>query len=177
MGKPCLLYHLLLGESLFLNYLLMTYLVRMGTERGFNFKQGRLDLKAQTHHSIQELLPYQWSFSITYIVSLLLYCCFFPKEQDFIQWMRNCGRLTRIWEKITARQPILRPLVEMSWLVVFRLRYYNKNNWHKEVGLLIPCSKSPPSLAWIIAVTSQMPLQTCPRSLQKLLGQIDTLNT
>lgn len=48
MGRLCLLYHLLLGESLFLNYLLMTYPVRMGTELGFNFKQGMLALKQKS---------------------------------------------------------------------------------------------------------------------------------
>ena len=59
MGRLCLLSRLPLGESLFLNYLLMTYLVRTGMQHGFNFKEMlalRQTLEVQGHYPVQELL-------------------------------------------------------------------------------------------------------------------------
>lgn len=87
MGRLCLLCHLPLGESLFLNYLLMTYLVRMGMQHGFNFKQIlalRWTLEVQGCYPVQELLPNHPKMVLHYCLpneSLAL--TVFPKRVGF----------------------------------------------------------------------------------------------
>lgn len=130
MGRLCLLCHLPPGESLFLNYLLMTYLVRTGMQHGFHFKQTlalRQTLEVQGHYPVQELLPNHPKMVIHYCLpneSLTLYS--FSQEGGILYSEWGTAAYWNVGKQVAVRWPILRPLVGMSWLMsIFSLRCCN----------------------------------------------------